>query len=58
MLMKLTDDTKFGGTVNTGEDRNIFQEKLNDFTLFPNITGMEFNNKSCKVMYLGTTIFI
>ena len=53
IMKKFADDTKAGRIINTPEDRDRFQEDLNNLFKWAEEWQMLFNIGKCKVMHLG-----
>ena len=52
-LMKLADDTKLSGEVDTSEGRATLQEELDRLEEWANKNLMKFSKDKCKVLHLG-----
>ncbi len=52
-LKKFANDTKLGKTVQTEQDREEFQEALDQLCAWADKWGMMFNVGKCKVMHMG-----
>jgi ribonuclease P/MRP protein subunit RPP40 len=53
-IYKFADDTKFGKTIQSDEDRAAMQNDINRLLEWAERWQMEFNKKKCKVMHFGS----